>query len=172
MSKDKKIIWVSLIPLALLIPIQFLNHTGFCYSKMRYLSERELIDRFLFGENANRLSTSEKEKLIVQRKKKNTSYIIENYPECCRIKGQIHRPSELEYFLNNMFGWYFYDLHVISSRHEDNITRYTFDEPYRQANINLGTCGLSTRGSLGANISKDYYKSLLKKNQNYWKDKN
>ncbi|GEM_PF-2081995 len=76
-------LWLLLGILIVLVPTQYLNHTGFCYAEMKYLNERELVDRYLFGDKADSMSLEEKQ-LFMKEQRDGAEY-----PDCCRFGGEV-----------------------------------------------------------------------------------
>lgn len=156
--------WVCLAVLLIIGPTQYLNHTGFCYAEMRYLNERELIDRFLFGDQADVMSYEDK--VLFVAKKWNGA----NYPECCVIDGE---PFDLSYFsriMNKTFAaWYLYEL----KRYVPVIYNYkTTRHPYENIVSALDACGSHiTADSTKIDIKKSEYENALERNRQYWTDK-
>lgn len=72
----------------ILLIIQYLNFTGFCYSELRYLSKEELL--------------------------KHLGAIYEENPNCCSLYDIKDR--DMNYFLNNFFARHFYGLVIITKR--------------------------------------------------------
>lgn len=72
--------WALVIFLTVMVPVQFLNNTGFCYSEMRYVPERELVDRFLFSRKWLDMTEAEKAQKIAG--------MGEDYERCCRVDGE------------------------------------------------------------------------------------
>lgn len=54
--------WVALLLLLIIGPTQYLNHTGFCYAEMKYLSERDIVGRMSFGAEYLRMNDAQKDR--------------------------------------------------------------------------------------------------------------
>ncbi len=161
---SKKWLWL-IIFILFLIAIQFLNHTGFCYSQFKYLSNKELLDRFIFGDKANKMNEEEKKAFVEKR------WNGAVYPDCCRIK------SETVFLKNNPFrfwditlvGQYLYEIRYLmpETRRLENTTR----EPFLINISALNSCGYQVGGGhRSIDISITDYNNALDRNKQYWKD--
>lgn len=163
----------ALALLTLLFPIilavQFFNHTGFCYSKGRYLSEIELMDQRLFGEEAHTLSSEEKAakaKTELSHLHSNLSYI--DYPACCRIHKGYPLLSKLDDFSNKTFiGRYTYHLAILFPAKETRKGR----SPYEELIVTLDACGMPGKDFTGIDVSEGYYSNTLESNIKYWQSR-
>lgn len=132
----------GLILLLILIGIvQYLNFTGFCYADMRYLKEREIIDRFLFKERADTLTNEEKRKIIQERKRG-------EYPYAYWISGEPWTLSKTEKIINKIFGYYYYELNTASN---DKLSAYS-----------VNACGTKSIYEYHDQYNDTKYKNLIK----------
>lgn len=167
---SKKRLWI-IIPLLLLFPILFLNNTGFCYSEMKYLSERQLIDRYLFGRMGAEGTDGEKITLLEQRNS-DDRYLdkIEEYPACCRVTGQVQRSSILDRVLNNSFGFFLYQLEMSSVRLDIGVLNGDSDPSYYKSYASINACGLGSPYSYGSPESEESYHFDIQRNLKHWKE--
>lgn len=153
----------------IILAVQFFNHTGFCYSKGRYLSEIELMDQRLFGEEAHTFSNEEKEtkaKTELSHLHWNLSYI--DYPACCRIHKGYPLLSKLGDFTNKTFiGRYTYHLVILFPAKESKKGR----SPYEELIVTLDACGMPGKDFTGIDISESSYSSTLERNKKYWQSR-
>lgn len=164
MKISKKWLWI-IVPLVILLPTQYLNHTGFCYSEMRYLNERELLDYFIFGSKATVMSEEEKKAIVAQR------WNGAVYPDCCRITDEPFwlRSSPFRFWDKTLVGQYLYQVtyHAPDMRMLANSSR----EPFMEYNSALNSCGTAVKGdSPSIDINEIAYKNALEQNKKYWKE--
>lgn len=170
-----------LLALVLLIPTQYLNHTGFCYAEMKYLNEREIIDRFLFKENAKSLTLEEKKRVV--KEKQNGA----EYPACCKLMGELDErdlgwleTDNENYFLEKtLFGLFLYEMVIYRPHSKNTMTSppYHFktveealaEFPYQESHLAVNACGHMYWGLLGGNLSQKGYDIRLDKNREYWR---
>lgn len=160
-NKQPPVKWKRWILLALLLvigPTQFLNHTGFCYSEMRYLSERELVDRYLFGKKADTMTLEEK----VEKTQEQGG----EYPNCCRLNGQFFK--DYEGFINNIFGNYVYEV----EEHFLQINPIEKKYPYEVVYSSMNACG-ENRGldKFSTTDDEKNYKFNIKMIKQHWEGK-
>ncbi len=117
----------------ILLTVEYLNFTGFCYSDGRYYSKEELL-RIGVGK------------------------IYEEDPNCCSVYDIKDR--DMNYFLNNFFARHFYGLVIITKR---DMTQYDDPkETYVRAWSYLSSCGAVHR-DYSENLTEERYKSYIEK---------
>lgn len=114
--------------LCLLLVVQFLNFSGFCYSEGRYLSEEELMKK-VFGK------------------------LYEDNPGCCYISSEngVYETA-LWHFINNLFGRHLHLAEKVQLDDEPSEPQY----PYRISTISVDVCGKGYLG-YGERISEKEY---------------
>ena len=153
---SKKWLWI-LIPIAILLPFQFLTMTGLCYSEMRYLSKRELVDRTLFSENASKMSLDEK---VQEMKARDGS----EYPKNCRVMKSAFGSSMTGQFLSALLmGRKLYGIDCVAPRPEAGDS----SEPFEYKMYSVNSCGREV-GSKSLDISTSEYNTVIKRNTKYW----
>jgi len=160
--------WLFLVVLLILGATQYLNHTGFCYAEMRYLSERELVDRFLFGEKADVMSFDEKVEAAKNRGYPTGVGEIE-YPACCKIDGEPFMLDKFSKFTNKTFvGRYLFKFEgYIPIKRSNSTTRH----PYEYIISAVNSCGgVMGADSTSIDVSKTSYENHLEMNKKYWKE--
>lgn len=151
---------ILMLGLLLLMSTQYLNHTGFCYADMRYLTEKELTDRMLFGDESRTMSDEQKRDLLKERDGA-------EYPDCCRVYKNRFGWSASETLFNSTLGNY----------------RYGFDYYYPAEKAKVGTgdqfkwqyystnsCGRNAYPDFGESLSQESYNASLSSNSRYWKE--
>lgn len=155
---NKIVVWIKKHPIfigciALIAVLECLNFTGFCYTKGAYLSEKELLDNFLFKVNA---------KVFTEEQKKNEAKKRGlEYPECCRVRKEPSSLESVDKFLNKIFGRYLHEIEVNG-----------YDQSSKNVKVNyysVSSCGFKSVDYYGTDISRDQYESALTKNSEYWK---
>lgn len=141
--------------MVLLAIIQTLNFTGFCYSEFRYLSDKELIDRYLFGNQGLKLTFEAKQKKL---KEENDG----KYPECCRVDNDPWWIKRLDKILFSFFGFSYYELYTV-------LPQKGSDAPFYEQYILANSCGSKFADEYGMSISEEEYASQLKYNFKQWK---
>lgn len=149
---------VLLTILAFFLSAQYLNHTGFCYTEGKYLSDQEIIDRFLFRQAAADMSFEEKANAL---KNRNGG----SYPYCCRLKNDPLLLDWFDEFVNKLFGRYLLEVEIISQN--DDMTSRNSD-PYRTDHITITSCGVPGHDSYGQSISEYTYELKISENKAYW----
>tara|TARA_B100001179_G_C18515068_1_gene370304 strand:+ start:144 stop:644 length:501 start_codon:yes stop_codon:yes gene_type:complete len=156
----KKTIIVSSLVIAGIIIVSLWytgNATGFCYAEFRYLSDRELIDRYLEQTNAIKTDAAGVEKYLHSTNKDVYAF---QYPECCRVLGVSEQTIPL-------FGW---DVIEISMVYPDYHVPPDTKEPYYQGYMALTSCGKIRDGTGSISIKKERYEFTLEQNAKYWKE--
>ncbi|MFT6332160.1 MAG: hypothetical protein ACJAW3_000488 [Lentimonas sp.] len=118
------------------IIIQFLNWTGFCYSEKRYLADQEII-----------------EKTVAISRDEDLKKEYENNPDCCELKNGHEFLSGFETFLNNLFGYYVYEVNVFFKDNSSFIENY----PYYMRGISINSCASKQLDTHGIGISTEEY---------------
>lgn len=127
---------ILLLTLYLGIPLAIfgyfgLNHSGFCFAQMRYLSDEEKI-RLAFNSinNAEKLAVQIKDGQTVYREhipyKSFDEYFKEN-PDCCKIQPLEGSKFAPPWFLERIFGFYSGEIIVTNFK-----VRYIDDEGKRR----------------------------------------
>lgn len=165
LEKRLKKRWFVFIALFSIFAItQYFNHTGLCYSEMRYLDKVEMVDRFLFGDDYKNMSFEEKVE-AAKRRGYPTGVGEIKYPECCRVSHDLNWPDSFTKTLNSMLGSrifllvsYFPVEPYTSSRH-----------PYMEFNNYIGPCGERFKGfSPSMDVSESSYENELRINKEVW----
>ena len=173
-AKHKKLIWLLIyfvIFILLILPVQYLNQTGFCYGEMRYLNEQELLDRHLFGKDADKMTMHAKLSILEERNKDpRRSYKLINYPDCCHVSKNHMSTTPSDRFWQNFFGSYIYSLNIYLQRKKEDIASYDDNSPYYQTIYELHTCGISSDEVGGITISKKEYESAIQSNHKHWEE--
>lgn len=94
----------------ILLAVQILNFTGFCYSEFKYLSKQELIDRLLFQDQANFLTFEQKKAAMDQRGGG-------EYPYAYWVSGASASASPLIDMINKILGMYYFEVSSVSKTH-------------------------------------------------------
>ena len=157
--------WLLLGIVLVLVPTQYLNHTGFCYAEMRYLNEREIVDRYLFGNKSDSMNFEEKR--VFMKEQRDGA----EYPNCCRFGGEVTEhdlgfmeSDEGNYSLyKTMWGLFLY-----------TIKRYL---PHKSEKSDLFTSMTSIVDQCGNGlwlihlneVTKKVYPEWLSYNAEYWK---
>ncbi|MGE4313129.1 MAG: hypothetical protein AB7E85_02500 [Pseudobdellovibrionaceae bacterium] len=162
MKKIFKRWWFLVLVLALFC-MQSLNHTGFCYSEGRYLSENELIDRYLFGPDAKQMSQEEKTEASKNREYPTGIGEIA-YPECCSAKDGHFLNNKVSHFLNRTFlGKYLFE---VTAYFPVKGKELSSEYHYIEIITHVDACGRSISGdSLAIGLNEGQYKNALKRNQ-------
>ena len=133
------------------------NATGFCYAEFRYLSDRELIDRYLEQINAIKTDAVGVEEYLHSTNKDVYAF---QYPECCRVYGVSEQTIPL-------FGW---DVIEISMVYPDYQVPPDAKEPYYYGIVALTACGKIRDGIGRTPIDRERYQFTLQQNAKYWKE--
>lgn len=157
MKLSKTWLWV-IFSILILYPPLVLTRSGFCYSEMRWLNERELVDRMLFGEKEFEMSFAEKVTFI---REKNSG----EYPNNCKINGEPFDLSEGSKLINGLFGLMFYKVDCVYLKED----RKGEENPYYIEWVSVSSCGQDV-DSMGESITESSYQSYIRKNSNYWKE--
>ncbi len=158
--RRRRRLFVAMGLLLLLGILESLNFTGFCYSDRRWYSERQLVDMYLFGREG--LILTEEEKIARLKKERNGVY-----PDCCYIDGYFTMYGRDRNFIDTFLG---YPVYSVESYFPDpGGGKY----PYANRVATLNACG----GDADADFSigyqpQDLYEVNLRKNREYWKEKN
>jgi hypothetical protein len=97
------------IPLTVLIPYFGLNYSGFCFAKMRYISDEEKFQSaFDFQNNRNKIFATipgKKEQFYDYIKYENFDEYIKENPDCCSINSGGAYDLPRPHFLDRIFGF-------------------------------------------------------------------
>lgn len=122
--------------------------SGFCVNEMRYLPEREVMDRYFWGDASSTMSQEEKKAMLEKRGLE--------YPDCCGLKSgnkiTLFSPSKVE-------------LTIVS--HESG-------GGYRSTSTYIDCCGQKIRlfnkdNLISEPISEDIYEQEIIENRKTWK---
>lgn len=151
-----------LLALVLLIPTQYLNHTGFCYDEMKYLNEREIIDRLLFKSGAETMTFDEKVKTMKERNGA-------EYPYCCRAVRPKSRRVDLSEIIDRSLGRYVLQVTIIRPNEYYLAHPGRGREPFDAKYISVNACGTFAPDAYGEDITQKEYEDLLEANKDHWK---
>ena len=155
--KKKKLL-AFLFIFVLFVGFEALVISGFCVKEMRYLSEREILDRYFWGDAAAKMSEQEKIDSLIK--------LGGEYPNCCRIETQPIAHTWLDVFGNALiFCRSFYGV-VTNLPNERNS-----GEAYRETYTEIDACGgkknLDEYSETGSFQS---YKQKIQINEKFWKE--
>lgn len=164
--------WVCLAALLIIGPTQYLNHTGFCYAEMRYLNERELVDRFLFKDKARHMTFDEK---VAYMKEQRSGT---DYPNCCRL-FDVDRPTlddlesdDLDYrLLRTILGKYLYKVEIYTNQAAYSARKLTPNSnvhPYKIHAVAVDQCGRTHWGLDSYDLTENVYRKKLMTSKEYW----
>lgn len=129
-----------------------------CPAEGRQLTDRELVDTFLFGPEGRTMTNTEK----TERLKKEKNGV---YPDCCRITGR-HSYGWFYDLISDLYGNYIFEI-------EMNFPQAVVDEkeyPYYESYYSVTPCGGGGNDFMGMPINEKYYKLYLELNKKYWKE--
>ena len=164
----KKIFIITILALVIIL-VSFWSGgglTGLCHSEMRYLSERELMDRYIFGDKAALMSEEEKKAFVADK------WNGAVYPDCCRIEDEPFwlRNSPFRFLDKIIVGQYLYQFTY--HKKDTNVSTEGMRDPYIQHNTAIDACGNVNEGSSPSiDMNETAYKNALKINSLYWKEK-
>jgi hypothetical protein len=141
MRKRYLFLIIAVLPLVIW---QSLNQNNFCYAELKFLQPYEILDRFLFGENLDKLNMEEKIFSLAANPRGTL-----HYPNCCLINIGRHRHSWLE----RAVGSTFYAVTIISPP-----TEIRGDQAYYRV-LYVNQCGKYSRDQYSATLSKEQYLS-------------
>ena len=138
----------------------FLLDRGFCYREMTFMSKRQMMERFVFGEDADIMTLEEKAAKLERLGRK-------EHPNHCSIRDQ---PSSgfsfFTQFIYSLGGKKLFAVECVSVRDQTKSENL----PYYITNTAIKSCGLPTHDSSGMGISEDLYKAIIRNNAKKWKD--
>lgn len=164
-SNWKNLSWkkrVLTIVLAAMVPVQFLNFTGFCYSEMRYLSDLELTYAGVTFPDETELSPEDRQRMI-QREG-------EPFPFCCRVDGEPSWIAPEVRFVDKLLGHYVYRVVSYSPNpHTDakDYQRY----PYYVAYSSINACGKDKNYETGTSKTREVYEANIQQIKKFWEGK-
>lgn len=135
--------------LALFLAIQALNFTGFCYSEVRYLTDREITHSGMFNSSAEQ-KQSDLAKL-----------------DCCQITGEPSSWSFWTSIINKLLGNYRYEV----------VSYLRGSEPHEISNeffvrlVTVNSCGLDPYYVAGASVTREIYELRTNQIEQFWKDR-
>lgn len=149
-------LFIVIVLLTIFLSSLLLTGTGFCYRELRYLSEREILDRYLLGPEWPQMTLQQRQEYLSQ---------VVNYPNCCRVDD---RPQGMDFpnlLINALFGKYFFSISTIFPTY----ARPEHD-PYYQIISDIDACGLKRDiDKYEMPESKSTYDSILNSNSEYWR---
>lgn len=157
----KKINYLVIIVIFALF--QSLNFSGFCFSEMKYLSEKELLDRMLFGKSSHELTKQMKKQII------STRGFGRTYPNSYKITKHAYwqRHDKLSYFVNAFLSNYHYGVDIVYR----NIYSSGKDDAYLIMHRGIDTCGAGSTNYIKTTISEETYLSTMSRNEVMWGDR-
>jgi hypothetical protein len=152
--------------LALIAPVVYLHillekntkTAPVCPAEGRQLTDRELVDTFLFGPEGRTMTNAQK----TDRLKKEKNGV---YPDCCRITGR-YSYGWLYEFIDSLSGNFIFEI-------ETNFPQAVVDEkedPYYESYYSVTPCGGGGNDFMGMPIDENFYRLHLELNKKYWKD--
>ena len=158
MKKRFKKRWVFLVLLLLIGSPIALGRVGFCFKENKWLSKREYVDRFLFGDNASLMSFDEKVQVMKDRDGS-------EYPNNCSRSLISHL------FYGGLFSLTPYQIDCVHPRNSDHYHSSESENKYYYYSMYaVDSCGKS-HDFYGDTIKEKLYKIQLKRNKEYWEDK-
>lgn len=151
-----------LLALVLVIPTQYLNYTGFCYAEMKYLNEREIVDRLLFKDGALTMTFEGKVRTMKERNGA-------EYPYCCRAFRPTSRRVDLSEIIDRSLGRYVLQVTIIRPNEYYLAHPGRGREPYDAKYISVNACGTYAPDAYGEDITQKEYEDLLEANKDHWK---
>lgn len=164
-KKGTKITMIA-IAMAVFCVIQLMNHTGFCYDKLRYINKYELIDLALFGLDAPRMT--HEQKVEAARNGLSLHYKMGSvaYPECCNISNKFFLLSNLAHFTNKTFaGRYLYQISIAFQAKETVQGR----QPFEQMLVAVNACGVHANDWTSIDVPESLYNDILERNKEFWR---
>ena len=134
-----------------------------CPAEGRRLTDRELVDTFLFGPEGRTMTNAQK----IARLKKEKNGV---YPDCCRINKRFLLSSDIENFIWNLSGDPIYEADTMFPYISKDEKKY----PYYNRNHAINACGIILKGrdrEYGIPMSTQEYKSYTEMNREYWEGK-
>jgi hypothetical protein len=144
--------WLFTALVIFFVYFEFMSFTGGCYKEFRYLSERELIARFVNYPTWSSKTKEEKAALINDQS-------LNNY--CCRVGGEDIMIQDFS-IIEKILGNYWYSIHIVAPRKGDK--RYSMYESVSSVN----GCGVPSNGSFGTSLTKKEFTEKLESNKTYF----
>lgn len=163
-AKAKKVTIIA-IAIAIFSVVQFMNHTGFCYDKLSYISKYELIDLALFGHDAPLMN--HEQKVEAARNGLSLHYKMGSvaYPECCNISSKYFLLSNLAHFVNKTFaGRHIYQI-SIAFKSKDTVQGR---QPFEQMLVAVNACGVHINDWTSIDVPESSYEDILERNKEFW----
>lgn len=153
----KSLFWLALF--CLFFGWKSLVYAGFCGADRRFLSEQELIERYLLGADWRKMTPAQREEKLAS---------IENYPECCRIEDKPIFLSATDIFFNVLI-WnrrlYGVETHFPLDVRNGNDWHY-------EAYSDVDACGdVRDLDATGISESEEAYRAALSRIAKYWETK-
>lgn len=124
----------------------FLGHSGYCSKENRWLGKREVVDRFLFGDNND---LNQKQKIILSKEKE-----LGEYPNNCAVLETVHNGLLLYFNISCIY--------PRATSKKDSLGYY-------HKIVSIDACGKNL-DYIGESIDYEFYKVLLNKNKEYWEN--
>ena len=138
---------------AIVQPLIERRNIPYCFKENKSLSERELIDRLLFGEGASSLNEGDKVDIM--------SRSNSQYPECCRAQGGKLEWKEADSNLLGYRGHYIFEFYSLNQWPSDKGKPYFVHEVWADA------CGNQIEDT-GDDVTKEEYENFINQSQLYW----
>lgn len=130
---------IKSVLLAIIIPIQTLNFTGFCYDDFTYYSEEELLQIA-------------------------AGHYLKEEPYCCSINNKPVYVEGLEWALNTMLGNHLYG--IILHYKKEYISQKRQDRPYYYAVSSVNQCGKGLgKDEYGDPLTEKQYLNIIQNNK-------
>lgn len=130
-----------------------------CPAEGRQLTDRELVDTFLFGPEGRTMTNAQK----TDRLKKEKNGV---YPDCCRITGR-YLYGRLYDLIDDLSENFIFKIETNFPDRDPVEEKY----PYQIWWSSLNRCGTGGgNDDYGGIIDKEDYESHLKMNKEYWKE--
>lgn len=143
----KKRIVVSLLLFVLVV--QSLNFTGFCFSKIQYLSPLEIT-------YAGMAETKDIDESMKQEP-----------PACCRVTGEPSHWSSLDKFVNKLVGNYRFEV-VSYTRNPDTESSDYDHYPFYVRYTTVNACGKDAYPETGTSKTRAVYEGEINRIRKYW----
>lgn len=147
-----------LTALLLFIAWKMLAYEGFCQTDLKFLSEQQIVERYLMGSGWREMTAAQREAKIAS---------IDNYPECCRLYNKPIYLSHADIFFNVLI-WHrrLYGIETHFPRDAQNKI-----DGYYETYSDVDACG-EERGldTIGMSEGESVYLSALSRIAKYWQE--
>lgn len=154
---SKKWMFVIVLLFAFFLNAALLDR-GFCYSEMAFLSKRQMLDRSIFGPNADSIGQAEMAAIL---KRTNFDYYPNN---CVFTNGSATATSSSDEFIHGLLGKKFFGIECVYPR---DASEYK-DTPYYVSMWSISSCGSRSSDSFGEGISEQSFKAIIRNNAKFW----